>query len=96
MTKANISAFNEYITDRLVYFWEMDLLDVFESDEIGEKVLDIIKRLPKEFWLKNWKLRIQDTPNFRDIIKNDLKTIITNSKLGKDWMNGLELIETEE
>ena len=47
MTKANISAFNEYITDRLVYFWEMDLLDVFESDEIEEKVLEIIKRLPK-------------------------------------------------
>lgn len=96
MTKANISAFNEYITDRLLYFWEMDLLDIFETDEIEQKVLDIIKRLPQEFWLENWKLRIQDTPNFRDIIKNDLKTIITNSKLGKDWMNGLELIETDE
>lgn len=96
MTKANISAFNEYITDRLLYFWEMDLLDIFETDEIGQKVLDIIKRLPQEFWLENWKLRIQDTPNFREIIKNDLKTIITNAKLSKNWKNGLELVETEE
>ncbi|MEG4108903.1 DGQHR domain-containing protein [Microcoleus sp. S13_C5] len=96
MTKANISAFNEYITDRLLYFWEMDLLDIFESDEIEQKVLDIIKRLPQEFWLENWKLRIQDTPNFREIIKNDLKTIITNAKLSKNWKNGLELVETEE
>jgi len=96
MTKANITAFNEYITDRLVYFWEMDLLDIFESDEIGEKVLDIIKRLPKEFWLEPWKLRIQDTPNFRAILKNDFKTIITNSKLGKQWNLGLELVQTDE
>ena len=96
MTKANISAFNEYITDRLLYFWEMDLLDIFETDEIEQKVLDIIKRLPQEFWLENWKLRIQDTPNFREIIKNDLKTIITNAKLSKNWKNGLELLETEE
>ncbi|MEG4408670.1 DGQHR domain-containing protein [Microcoleus sp. MON2_D5] len=96
MTKANISAFNEYITDRLLYFWEMDLLDIFESEEVEQKVLDIIKRLPQEFWLENWKLRIQDSPTVRQIIKNDLKTIITNSKLSKNWKNGLELVETEE
>lgn len=96
MTKANISAFNEYITDRLLYFWEMDLLDIFESEEVEQKVLDIIKRLPQEFWQENWKLRIQDSPTVREIIKNDLKTIITNSKLSKNWKNGLELVETEE
>nr|WP_262985842.1 DGQHR domain-containing protein [Nostoc sp. 'Peltigera membranacea cyanobiont' 232] len=96
MRKANINAFNEYITDRLLYFWEMDLLDIFDSDEIAEKVLDIIKRLPKEFWLEDWKLRIQDTPNFREILKNDFKIIITNCKLGKQWSYGLELVQTEE
>lgn len=96
MTKANINAFNEYITDRLVYFWEMDLLDIFETDQVEQKVLDIIARLPKEFWLEKWTLRIQDTPNFRQIIKNDLKTIITNSKLSNHWNNDLELVETEE
>ncbi|MBN3875658.1 DGQHR domain-containing protein [Nostoc sp. JL23] len=96
MRKANINAFNEYITDRLLYFWEMDLLDIFDSDEIAEKVLDIIKRLPKEFWLEDWKLRIQDTPNFREILKNDFKIIITNCKLGKQWSDGLELVQTEE
>ncbi|MFS0515070.1 DGQHR domain-containing protein [Nostoc sp. UIC 10607] len=96
MRKANINAFNEYISDRLLYFWEMDLLDIFDSDEIAEKVLDIIKRLPKEFWLEDWKLRIQDTPNFREILKNDFKIIITNCKLGKQWRDGLELVQTEE
>ncbi|MBD2509864.1 DGQHR domain-containing protein [Nostoc muscorum FACHB-395] len=96
MRKANINAFNEYITDRLVYFWEMDLLDIFESEEIAQKVLDIIKRLPEQFWLDKWKLRIQDTPNFREIIKNDLKVIITNYKLNKQWSDGLELVQTEE
>jgi DGQHR domain-containing protein len=96
MRKANINAFNEYITDRLVYFWEMDLLDIFESEEIAQKVLDIIKRLPEQFWLDKWKLRIQDTPNFREIIKNDLKVIITNYKLNKHWSEGLELVQTEE
>ncbi|MEL0592387.1 MAG: DGQHR domain-containing protein [Planktothrix rubescens PR222] len=96
MTKANINAFNEYMTDRLVYFWEMDLLDIFETDEVEQRVLEIIARLPKEFWLEKWILRIQDTPNFRQIIKDDLKTIITNSKVGNPWNKDLDLVDTEE
>jgi DGQHR domain-containing protein len=96
MTKANINALNEYITDRLKFFWELDMLDIFLIDEVENKVLDILRRLPGEFWSEKWRLKIQDNASFRKLIKDDLDKLVDNFKLQRSWYEDLNLPQINE
>lgn len=96
MTKANINALNEYIVDRLKFFWELDMLDIFLLEEVENKVLDILRRLPGEFWAEKWRLKIQDNANFRKLIKDDLDKLVDNFKLQRSWYEDLNLPEINQ
>jgi DGQHR domain-containing protein len=92
MTKVNINALNEFLADRLKLAYEMEMVDIFESKDVEDKVLRMLKPIPKEFWEKEWAVRIQDNANVRGIIKEDLDTMVQNSKLDRLWNEDLQLL----
>jgi hypothetical protein len=91
MKKVNINALNEYIVYRLKVFWSSDMVDIFEMKQVEDKVFNIVKRLRQEFWIKEWTVQVQDNANVREMIKNDLQTMIDNEKLNRNWNDDLEL-----
>jgi DGQHR domain-containing protein len=91
MKKVNINALNEFVADRLKFAWEMSLIDIFDAAAIENQVHNIIQLLPKEFWIEDWSVRIQDNANVRNLIKSDLATLANNSKMRKSWREDLKL-----
>jgi DGQHR domain-containing protein len=91
MKKVNITALNEFVAERLKYAWEMDLIDIFDSDAIERQVRNILTLLPKEFWEEEWTVKVQDNSTIRNLIKSELSTLANNSKTGKSWRDGLKL-----
>ncbi|MDJ0693338.1 MAG: DGQHR domain-containing protein [Mastigocoleus sp. MO_167.B18] len=91
MKKVNINALNEFISERLKYAWELDLVDVFESKKVKKHVLTIVKLLPKEFWEAEWSIRLQDSASVRNQIKEDLSNLVDNCKLRRSWEQDLKL-----
>jgi len=96
MTKVNLSAMNELIIRRLKTLWGMDMLDVFNVEEVEEKVAAMWKSIPSEYWTLNWTVTPQDTTGFREIIQADLDLISENIRLKKSWYEGLQLLQVTE
>ncbi|HKQ05753.1 MAG TPA: DGQHR domain-containing protein [Blastocatellia bacterium] len=96
MTKVNINALNEFIADRLKIAHEMGFLkNIFESKEVENIVSNVFSSIPKEFWEAKWKkeIKIQDNANVRRMIKEDLETLMENTKLKRQWNEDLKLTE---
>lgn len=96
MTKVNINAMNEFLTDRLKMAWEFGLLDIFDPNQVQQQTLSILESIPEEFWQIDWAIRIQDNANVRNIIKNDLAQMSENRKLRKSWNADLKVIVSRE
>jgi DGQHR domain-containing protein len=91
MTKVNINALNEFIVKRLKSASEFGLVDIFDVEDVKRMVLTILDNIPKEFWERDWSIKIQDNTNVREQIQDDLGTIVDNYKLQKRWTEGLSL-----
>lgn len=93
MTKVNINALNEFLIDRLRYAWEMELVDVMDPEHVQDYVSNLLAHIPSELWKSEWSIRIQDNANVRQLIKNDLATLLQNSRLARKWTTGLEIVQ---
>jgi len=92
MTKVNLNAFNEVVSDRLKMGWEFGLVRIFEPDQVEQQTSIIIDPIPGEFWGVEWDIpKIQDNANVREMIKKDLVKILENSRLRLPWYNELRL-----
>lgn len=96
MTKVNINALSEFLTDRLKKAWEFSLIDIFEAKSVERQVLDILKQIPETFWQPEWSIKIQDNANVKKMIQDDLETIVQNYRLRRSWHEGLQLLMTNE
>ncbi|MDZ7959765.1 MAG: hypothetical protein RMY34_18095 [Aulosira sp. DedQUE10] len=96
MKKVNINALNEFISERLKFAWELSLVDIFNSEQLEQQVLNIVKLLPQEFWKSEWSIKIQDSANVRKLIKEDLSTLADNCRLRRTWNQDLKLPITED
>lgn len=92
MTKVNLNAVNEFVSDRLKMAWEFGLVRIFEPENVEQQTSNIIEPIPVDFWTVEWDLpRIQDNANVREMIKRDLVKILENSKLRQAWHSELKL-----
>ncbi len=91
MTKVNITALNEFITDRLKSAWVDDVLDALDPDSFEKQTSNYLKQLDEDFWKSEWTVKIQDNANVRNRIKDDLWSMTTNSKRQVVWHKGLRL-----
>ena len=85
-------AINEYLTHELLMEWAKGKMDPLEEEELQEFVLRIFSSIPGEFWTCEWKIKVQDNANVRELIKKDLESIIVNVKLKRDWTKKLTLL----
>jgi DGQHR domain-containing protein len=92
LSKVNINALNEFITDRLSYAWEGDLVDIFDQDQVVSQTKNILSLIPKEFWERDWLFKIQDNTFVRGAIKEDLRTISQNTRARNAWDENLKLV----
>ena len=67
MSKVNITALNEFITDRLSYAWEGDLLDIFDPGKVENQTRGILEQITPEFWLVEWVFKLQDNAVMRTL-----------------------------
>ncbi len=93
MSKVNIDALNEFVTDRLTYAWEGDVVDIYAPSEVEKQTSIILGSIPQDFWVEDWKYKLQDNTVMRNYIKEDLRTISQNIKAGNTWRESLKLIE---
>ncbi|BAZ80548.1 DGQHR domain-containing protein [Sphaerospermopsis kisseleviana CS-549] len=92
MKKVNINSLNEFIVERLKFAWELSIVDIFDSEQLENQVLGIVRLLPKEFWEEEWSItQLQDSAAVRKQIKEDLSTLADNCKLRRDWYKDLKL-----
>lgn len=96
MTKVNINALSEFLTDRLKKAWEFGITDIFQYESVEKKVLDILDQIPELFWEQEWSIKIQDNANVRKMIQDDLETIVQNYRLKRAWDDKLQLPITNE
>lgn len=91
MTKANITALNEFLVDRLKASWADDALGALDADNLERKTRTYLRSLSVEFWISEWSIKIQDNANVRGRIKDDLWTMTSNAKRQNPWNKGLRL-----
>ena len=91
MKKVSINALNEYIVDNLFTSWTMGLVDIFDSQSVEKQVSNMMKLLPIEFWESQWSVKLQDSVNVRELIKEDLSMLASNYRMKKNWRENLEL-----
>jgi len=94
MTKVVLLSLNDYFIERLKFFNEFDIIDIFEPQQVREKVGEIISKIPLEFWTVPWIVKVQDNANMRELIKNDIEKVVNNNKNEIDWFKDLKLIKT--
>jgi len=92
MTKVNICALNEFVVGKVETFYVMDRIDIFDRSELEDFVKETVKRLPVEFWLRKWKVKVQDNANVRSSIVYDMERILSNTRAKASWYEGLKLI----
>jgi DGQHR domain-containing protein len=93
MSKVNILALNEFITDRLSFAYEGELLDIYQEEPVKIQTSTILNLIPEEFWIKDWKIpKLQDNGLVRSAIKEDLKLISHNTRAGNEWFENTKLI----
>lgn len=94
MSKVNLSALNEFVVDRLKVLWEMGYVDLFDEDELEEKVKEIVSRLPIEFWQTEWE-KLADNAAFKHLLKRDLEVVTENVRKKKPWYENLKILQEE-
>jgi hypothetical protein len=93
MSKVNIVALNEFITDRLSFAYEGQLLDIYQEQPVKDQTGTILNLIPEDFWKKDWKIpKLQDNALVRTAIKEDLKLISHNTRAGSDWFENTKLV----
>lgn len=92
LKKVNMIAINEYLTHSLLMEWAKKNIDPLEESEVQEYILGVFSGIPKDFWTHDWKVKIQDNANIRELIINDIETILVNVKLQREWMKKLSLL----
>ena len=95
MSKVNICALNEFLAEKLRAIWVAGFVDVDDSDLMEAQTVNVLKKLPKDFWLKEWSVKIQDNANVRNMIVKDLNTLAQNVRTKKGWHEGLKIIKDE-
>ncbi len=95
MLKVNINAINEFLAERLVFAWEMNLVDLFNSHAVEQQAHNILGGIPEEFWSITWSIRVQDNANVRGLIKDDLVKILQNLKFREPWFRDLQLVKPD-
>lgn len=95
MRKVNINALNEYAIENLSALWNNGFVEnIFDKNEIEEKINRIFSQIPTDFWTTQWTVKIQDNSNVRSLIKQDLDKIKENVRLKKNWKDKLELLSS--
>lgn len=95
MSKVNICALNEFLAEKLRAIWVAGFVDVDDPDQMEIQTINVLKRLPKDFWLREWSIKIQDNANVRNMIVKDLNTLAQNIRTKKGWYEGLKIIKSE-
>jgi DGQHR domain-containing protein len=95
MTKVNLVALNEFIVERIKTLWELAVIDIFESEQLKTQILNILFLLPSVFWEREWRLEVQDNANVRRLIKEDLDSLASNTRLHQEWYEGLQVPNME-
>ena len=96
MSKVNILALNEFITDRLSFAYEGELLDIYEEQAVKTQTGTILNLIPEDFWVKDWTIpKLQDNAVIKKAIKEDLKLISHNTRAGSDWFDSTKLVASD-
>jgi len=94
MSKVNISALNEFITDKVGNAWLDDKFDLFKMTEIENYCSDVVlKQIPSDFWKSEWTFNLQDNAVVRNRVKEDILRITQNVKSDKEWYEGLAVTQ---
>lgn len=99
MKKVCINAINEYLVELVKMSWSfLQTVNIYDPESVKDQSKLFINHIPKEFWTEGWSIdRIQDNANVRSLIKEDIKKISENYRIGNEWHNDLVLvIKTED
>lgn len=94
MSKVNLTALNEFVVDRLKVLWEMELVDLFDEDDMAAKVSDIVSRLPIELWTSAW-VKLADNTAFKNMLKRDLEAVTENVRKQRPWYENVKVLQDE-
>ena len=86
---------NEYLMHDLLLQWAKNEVDPLNEDELQDYVYNMFKTIPSDLWTEEWNVKTQDNSNVRTLIKNDIETVLINTRLGRNWRKKLRLIDPE-
>ena len=96
MSKVNMRALNEYLSEKMAFAWEVDLIDIHDLKQVESHAKMTLTALEPEFWEKEWNIKLNDSVLVRSLIKADLHMMAQNSKNPHNkWHSGLELLKTK-
>ena len=96
MKKVSINALNEFITERLKFAWEYNMVDIFDTTTVERQASIFIQPLSQDFWTSQWSIKIQDNTSIRNMLKEDFSKMAENSRLRKSWNEGLQIPTVKE
>ena len=97
MSKVNLTSVNEYLSEKIAFAWEVDLIDIQNLTQVESHTKKTVAALQSEFWKKEWNIKLTDNVMVRTLIKNDLHTMAQNNKNPHNkWYTGLSLLKTKQ
>ena len=95
MSKVCMTALNEAVVDRISSAVQDGGLNLFDPDEVAAYAKDkVFSGIPARFWLDEWSVALSDSTPVRNRIKDGLRRVGQNARLGGDreWSDGVDII----
>lgn len=96
LKKVCMTALNEFIVDGIARDWNMGRIDIFQVESVEDVAYETTKRIPNEFWERDWTIRLKDNANVREFIRAEIEEVMRNVNLGNKWDEDVEILVDEE
>ena len=92
-SKVNMLAMNEYGIDRIRGLASMQMIDIFEEEEIKHTITKTFNNIPQELWKNKWSgIKLQDNKVIREHLTNTFEAVATNCIEERSWSDGLKIL----
>lgn len=95
LQKVSINVMTNYVLESMLQSQRAadDLVDFTDEAVLKKHVERVVRRIPEEFWMAEWKVKELDTSAGRGILAEALSIIDSNVRFRRPWADGVSWVD---
>ena len=93
-SKVNLISLHEFLMENLKKGYDFGMVtDIYDSTIVSKFVTErLLKMISPNFWVNEWRVKLKDNTDMRNMIKRNLETTVDNTRMGQSWNRDLDLV----